>query len=190
MITDKNVTIKFLELPVIIIDIANHNILKKPVLNAIKKTVTMSINSPNSLEVISNTDYFIPNNFKKFYVPLIDDVISTTINTLQQTLNPGGSIIKPGSTWFQQYEKGDYHGWHTHGGNTYYSCVYYVDLPDQAPKTTFKVLDKQYEFEIKEGTVICFPGLVEHCSKPNESDYCKTVIAFNTFLQDEPYCNV
>ena len=152
----------------------------------------MSINSPKSNEVISNSDYYLPSHFCKTYIPDVERVIHQTVESLQQIFKPTNAVVAaaPELTWFQQYKEGDYHGWHSHGGNVFYSCVYYVDLPDNSPVTTLRILDEEKEYSVKEGDVFCFPGLIEHCSKPNKSKKIKTSIAFNTFLKYNQYCNL
>jgi hypothetical protein len=80
--------------------------------------------------------------------------------------------------WFQMYSKGDWHAWHNHLGANF-SNVYYLNLPEGAAKTTFKILGKEFSIEVKEGQVLSFPGIVNQCSKPNPSEEPKVVIAFN-----------
>ena len=80
--------------------------------------------------------------------------------------------------WYQQYKKGDYHGWHRHPNNTF-SNVYYVSLPKNSASTSFRYSGKEFEINVKEGQILTFPSYLEHCSKPNPSDQIKTVISFN-----------
>ena len=60
-----------------------------------------------------------------------------------------------------------------------FSCVYYAALPEGASLTTFKLLGKEFSIEVKEGQVLVFPAPFLHCSKPNQSNAEKIVVAFN-----------
>jgi len=67
--------------------------------------------------------------------------------------------------WFQQYIEGNYHNWHIHGGT--FVMVYYVELPEDAPRTEFlhpfnKELDSVQLNELEEGDLLIFPSYVTH----------------------------
>jgi len=85
--------------------------------------------------------------------------------------------------WFQQYESESEHGWHLHGNN--YTGVYFLDLPEDSPKTMFKdpmnmKIEKQ--FDITEGDILIFPSSVIHKAPKNNSDKSKTIISWNIDL--------
>jgi ectoine hydroxylase-related dioxygenase (phytanoyl-CoA dioxygenase family) len=86
--------------------------------------------------------------------------------------------LKVDNYWFQQYKRNDYHSWHIHE-NGLFSCVYYVDMPNEAPKTTFNILGNETEVSVSEGQVLVFPSYLLHCSKPNKNIKTKTIISFN-----------
>jgi len=79
--------------------------------------------------------------------------------------------------WHQQYEQGDYHGWHTHG-DAIYSSVYYAELPEGSA-TTFRINGEERQFDVQEGDYIVFPSFIEHCSKPNNTGTRKTIVSLN-----------
>jgi|GEM_PF-1902796 len=86
--------------------------------------------------------------------------------------------------WFQQYESAGYQDWHVHGHNL--TGVYYVDLPDNAPKT---VLLNPYDLnslitpEVGEGDVLLFSSNIIHKSPFIESKIRKTIVSFNIGLR-------
>lgn len=163
--------------PVVITNIDNHNQIKQPILDAI----AMMGNLPaySSGDVISNTDYFSrEEDVNRLYSPIVNQVVIKIVNALQKILNPPSVSIYPGNIWFQQYQKNDHHLWHIHSG--YYSSIYYVELPEDTPKTCFRILDKEIEFDVYEGCVLSFPAIAVHQSKPNQSEERKTIISFNT----------
>jgi hypothetical protein len=81
--------------------------------------------------------------------------------------------------WFQQYITGSSHHWHTHSGN--FTNVYYLDLPEDSPKTEWiNPLTRQvHTFDVKEGDIITFPSWVIHKAPKNESREMKTIISWN-----------
>lgn len=81
--------------------------------------------------------------------------------------------------WFQQYTTGGRHGWHTHSSN--FTNVYYVDLPEDSPKTQWidPITKQHYEFDVKEGDIITFPSFLIHQAPKNLSCGVKTIISWN-----------
>lgn len=89
--------------------------------------------------------------------------------------------------WFQQYEKLSTHGWHVHGQN--WTNVYYLELPEDTPKTQFiNPFDQKTicEFDVKEGDVLTFPSYVIHRAPINKSDKRKTIISWNMDTELKP----
>ena len=80
--------------------------------------------------------------------------------------------------WYQQYLKGDKHGWHIHG--QHYTGVYYLEYPKGCSKTEvcspFNFNKKQ--LDVEEGDIIIFPAHFIHRGLPN-SNFRKTIISFN-----------
>ena len=81
--------------------------------------------------------------------------------------------------WFQQYTTGGKHAWHVHGSN--FTNVYYLDLPDDTPKTEWidPVTGTEYSFDVSEGDIITFPSWLIHRAPMNSSNKLKTIISWN-----------
>jgi hypothetical protein len=88
--------------------------------------------------------------------------------------------------WFQQYVLGNTHGWHTHGDN--FTGVYYLELPNNAPKTQLVEPYSQSEIltpDVKEGQIILFPSYVIHRAPlVVNQNLRKTIISFNVNLEN------
>jgi hypothetical protein len=169
--------IEYLQLPILIYNVDNHNELKPQILHSIEKMGVHSLIEPYNNQSISNTDWHLNKDFFRPYYNDINNLILQTAGFLKENLKLDCNLFLS-NYWFQQYKNGDNHTWHNHE-SAYYSCVYYVELPEKALKTTFKVIDKEYEFDVSEGDVICFPSLIYHQSKKNLSNKTKTIISFN-----------
>lgn len=176
--------IEFASAPVFIDPVSDHKNAKENILNAIRKMGKYGIFQPGNVS-ISNTDWFCQQNLKRPYYEIVNSIFLEKIKKLEEVLElkdiEHSLIIN--SCWFQQYEKGDFHIWHDHG--SFYSAVYYVELPEETSKTTFRFLNREQEFDVKEGDVIIFPGSFLHCSKPNISEKRKTIVSFNITLCSE-----
>lgn len=162
----------------LISDVENHNEIKEKALQAIDSMGIHSVNTKNNK--LLNTDWFLPQQQPRPYIPIIEPVIYQT-NCAIQTLYQEKMNIITQTCWFQQYGINDYHTWHVHN-LCLYSNVYYLELDQENAKTTFKLLDHEFEFEVKEGQVLSAPSFMLHCSKSNQSAKRKTVIAFNTSI--------
>tara|TARA_R100000951_G_scaffold69911_1_gene58822 strand:- start:2874 stop:3455 length:582 start_codon:yes stop_codon:yes gene_type:complete len=81
--------------------------------------------------------------------------------------------------WFQQYHKGDTHGWHTHGHN--FTGVYYLEFGKTAPRTqiveplSLRIIDVDAE----QGDIIIFPSMFIHRAPTSKTKKRKTIISFN-----------
>jgi hypothetical protein len=88
--------------------------------------------------------------------------------------------------WFQQYVNGNTHGWHTHGNN--FTGVYYLELPNDAPKTQLVNPFSQteiFEPDVKEGKIIIFPSYVIHRAPlVSNQNLRKTIISFNVDFEN------
>lgn len=94
------------------------------------------------------------------------------------------------NNWAQLYEKGDYHPRHNHN-NTCYGGIIYVDgfgkdgtlfhHPLSCLVRPYGIRFKQNHLEIfQSGTMILFPGYIEHEVLIQKENNHRTVIAFNT----------
>jgi len=93
----------------------------------------------------------------------------------------------PYEIWFQQYQTGDTHGWHSHGHN--FTAVYYLDLPANAPKTQIinpYTQDNILTPEVGEGDVLMFPSYVIHRGPQITEKLNKTIISFNVVVMFGP----
>jgi len=163
-------------------EVAGHMHFKSNILNSIKKYGCYGIykGEKDLGQSIFNTDWHLSNAFynkNSEYTSIINNIIGEHTEALTHFLRYVDPISCE-NIWFQQYKRNDFHGWHRHERSVF-SNVYYVDLPDNASKTSFRFLGKEFSIEVKEGQILTFPSFIEHCSKPNPSDKIKTVISFN-----------
>jgi hypothetical protein len=173
---------------VFVSDVEEHIEFKNYFLNFLNKNLITGLLSPNNEgQSIFNTDYHLKDwVYNSNYIEQVKPIILKHTNALNKFLvyrdpftifNPVDSRTNA-QIWYQQYKKGDYHGWHRHPYSTF-SNVYYVSLPKHSASTSFRYCGKEFEIDVKEGQIITFPSYLEHCSKPNPSDHIKTVISFN-----------
>jgi len=148
-----------------------HNKIKKKLLNLIKEIPQNTIKEAE--DNISHSDYYLPRNFKRNYLDYFYENINEHMQMLCNIFYSKTWSIK--SSWFQQYCKGDSHGWHNHGESSF-AGIYYLEMPDKSMTTEF--LNKA-EVVVKEGDILIFPSYLYHRSKKNSLEKRKTVIAFN-----------
>ena len=158
---------------IILYQIPQHSFLKESLLDSIEKTEFNSFKDDN--QSISKTDFFNNSNENLNYKQILAPIFSNYVENLKVFLE--NDDLKLGNIWFQQYERDDFHTWHSHR-HAYFSNVYYLEMSDKAPKTSFRHFGKVFEVPVKEGMIITFPSYLMHCSKPNQSSR-KTVITFN-----------
>lgn len=89
--------------------------------------------------------------------------------------------------WFQQYAKNSTHSWHVHSCN--FTSVYYLDLPEETPKTQWidPISGTEHDFDVKEGDIITFPSWTIHRAPINQSDKIKTIISWNMDVDISDY---
>jgi hypothetical protein len=165
-----------IDIPIFKITVHNHKIIKPLILKSIKDMGSYSFIDKN--QRITNTDWHMGSGLVRLYYEHLGPVMENVCELIKQYFNYKASNIRIFGYWYQQYFKGDYHTWHNHE-NSNFSCVYYVDLNKNNPKTSFRINKNEFEIEINEGEVLIFPGFLEHTSKENTSDYVKTIISFN-----------
>ena len=157
-------------------DVNKHLIFKKWFIDYLSKSIIFSSSDRNEGSIF-NSDFFIP-TFHNEYHNIVFPIINDHTLSLSSFLGYVNKPLQIENFWFQQYKKGDSHTWHRHG--SIFSNVYYVDLPEDSSKTSFRFRGEEFEVDVKEGQILTFPSYLEHCSKPNLSDKIKTVIAFNS----------
>jgi hypothetical protein len=160
--------------------VEGHAKIKPLLLASIEKLGTHS--AITKYERISNTDWHIKNNIghifeNKEYLNIINPIVA--FHNKQLAEYTGITEINTNHIWFQQYSKGDFHGWHSHG-NCMYSNVYYVELNGSCPRTSFRFMGTEFNIDVEEGDILTFPSFLQHCSRLNKHDLRKTVIAFNS----------
>lgn len=166
-------------IPIIVNSFEGHSNVKQKILDGID---SMGIHGlVDEQEQLSNTDWNLSRSSNRPYAEHLDNIFAETFKTIIDAfdygLNPITQSLKVSGYWFQQYENGDFHKWHTHPGDMF-SNVYYVELPDGASKTSFMLNGNEFTVDVKEGDILTFPAFLLHQSKPNQSSR-KTVVAFN-----------
>jgi uncharacterized protein (TIGR02466 family) len=160
-------------LPIVWMKLEAHAAIKDKLLDAIAKE-----DATRGEGNISRTDWFL-NGDKSYYSILEPHLLPILDNLLFKDFYYNKFQVI--ACWFQQYDTNDEHAWHTHIPSTW-SGVYYVELPEDAPRTTFigpLEKDKLITPDVSEGDIIIFPSMLRHCSLPNKSKSRKTVISFN-----------
>lgn len=166
-------------IPFFVSIVSNHDNVKMQLLEDISSMgVFGSITNGQS---IYNSDWFLNNQIKKAYLPTVIPLFENHNYELAKIFNAKNVNIE--NVWFQQYQTGDYHGWHAHPSSLF-SNVYYVDLCDDSPKTSFRILNQELEVQVSEGMIITFPSFIQHCSKPNKSSKIKTIISYNSSYRE------
>ena len=148
---------------------ARHNIIKE-----IQTTPKYSIRSEDIQ--LTDCDWHLRESYPKTYWPYAFDAISPCIT--QSAVEMEFSRWEIGDHWYQWYEQGDYHNWHTHG-NSMFVGVYYALLPSGSPSITFNWQGELITFDVEEGDVIIFPAYLRHKASVNESSETKVILSFN-----------
>ena len=124
------------------------------------------------------TDWSQSEDMNRPWAKLISPFLKKHFNNCAFQLDYQHSKIR--NLWFQQYEKGDTHGWHIHGNN--YTGVYYLELPVEASKTELINQfnqNRKITIDAIEGQIIIFPSFIVHRSPKMIKDVRKTIISFN-----------
>jgi len=146
----------------------------------------ISKQSPESLIVkddyhgdnITKLDWSAATNFNRPWVSYFKPNLDALLNDVAVAC--GYIECHVDELWFQQYQLDDTHGWHTHGSN--FTGVYYLDLPDTAPKTQLINPFNQEQIimpDIKEGDILVFPSYVIHRAPKIKENINKTIVSFN-----------
>jgi len=157
-----------------------HLIYKEKVLNLIKNSVNESSfdNKNGNNDLISKLDWSLANNWERPWVKLIGPVINEQLNNF--SLELGFINCNLHQLWYQQYNFGNIHNWHCHGGN--YTGVYYLEFDKQSPKTEILYpnnLAEAFTINVEEGDIIIFPCFFIHRSGKILNNKRKTIISFN-----------
>jgi hypothetical protein len=121
---------------------------------------------------IIHTDWNLPLAMHREYKSLFVETISNHLKNMCHQLGCNHYIVD--RFWFQRYDQGGKHSWHTHT-NCNYANVYFLECP-RGSSTKFK----NFTEDCEEGDILSFPAFLPHMSPPIENDEIKTVIAFNS----------
>lgn len=163
------------KLPFFLTNVKEHTSLKKKIIDSIEGMGTFSY--VNGHQQISSSDWHLAPNYPRPYYELIRPILQGVCADIRKKMDYEDEL-NVSNYWYQKYNQGDSHPWHVHLGSNF-SNVYYLNLPGGGAKTTFKVFDEEFSIDVKEGQILSFPGIVTHCSKPNESKESKIIISFN-----------
>ena len=169
-----------MKLPIEIQKVKEHKSIKSQLLKIINSydnlTSKRSIIDQTFSENISKTDYNLEDESKEYKNIIISNIVPYTYKQsyISQTID---------NIWFQQYQKGDTHGWHIHP-NCHYSHIYFLDLPIRKYSTEFFYDNKIHKVDVKEGDLISFSSTIIHRSPIIEEDTRKIIVSFNTSFQD------
>ena len=146
-----------------------HSKLKQSLLDLINTQETGSLKQFDSYydDSISRVDWDRRSDFQREWVKLInEDLINNFDN---QVKKKGLKNIRLIHLWFQQYFKGDTHGWHVHGNN--FTGVYYLEFSKCAPRTQIiePISKRLIEIEAKEGEIVIFPSVYIHRASKSKS---------------------
>lgn len=152
-----------------------------------KNKLIESIKTSEGQEIIDKhqsilTDYRYPGSKK--YFNLFCRIISDSLDSFSNHLKEVSDVeykVKIDSLWFQIYKQGGFHRWHFHiGGNSDYSSVLFVSLPEGTSPTLFKTGNVKNKLDLEEGDFIIFPNTMLHKSDIIKSkDKEKIVISCN-----------
>jgi len=157
-----------------------HSDIKEELLQHIGNAYSDSVNAKDEYynDEISRLDWSKHLDYDRDWLKFIVPKLYEHFKECAIDLNYKDSHIK--GIWYQQYVKNNIHGWHIHGEN--YTGVYYLELPDDAPRT--ELIDqynikRKITVDAKEGDIVIFPSFIIHRAPKMQSDTRKTIISFN-----------
>ena len=162
--------------PYVVSHFPYHDELKKDILKYIGE-IGAPINK-DDLDKVLRSDWEIDPKIKRKYWSYMYLYLHEHMSEVFDML--GHDKHEYANYWYQQYNKTDRHRWHQHR-NCSWACVYYVELPEDAPRTLIKdpFSGEIITPNIKEGDILTFPSFAWHCSPASESESVKTVVVFN-----------
>lgn len=153
----------------------NHEAIKDNLINAIKKSQGESYEDENQRIIF--TDYSFSNT-PRSWIDIFYPNIQPYLFEMASFLKCNKYMIN--QIWFQIYNKGDYHGWHTHIGCNF-TNVYFLQLPNKTMKTQ---LYNNETIDLNEGDILTIPSYLLHRSIENSFDEQKIIISFNTNFEE------
>ena len=163
------------DFPYYISTFKNHNLLKKPVIRALKKSNSEYINKKNEVLI---TNWYQASDKIDEYLHILYEPLNNHMNEVFAKLKHTNYEYQ--SFWFTKYKKNGTFTIHQHRKASWVS-IYYLKLPGGTPITHFENIFSREIFvpNIKEGDIITFPGFVWHYSPINTSSKTKIVVSFN-----------
>jgi len=134
----------------------------------------------------SKTDFNLDQSNHE-YKYIFYSMIKSAMLDIKKELSFNDYIVKiiTNNIWFAQYNKNNYHNWHTHS-NTNFSNIFYLENETNITTTFYDFINKkEYNIKTKEGDLLMFPGYIIHKSNINKTDKRKTVIVFNSNIEKE-----
>jgi len=153
--------------------VENHQEIKEKLLQQI------NLIPQNPYEYIFHTDWNLPKTMHREYKNLFFETVNNHLVNMCHELNVNHYEIT--TFWFQRYNQGGNHAIHTHP-NCHYANVYFLECPKDAG-TKFK----SFNIECEEGDILSFPAFLPHMSPPIKNNEIKTVIAFNSNFDVNPF---
>ena len=145
------------------------------------------------------TSYYDFNLFQeKRYYPLMKHIMGSIYRTYRELIPK--VEFNAVQAWWTVYEKGAFIPRHTHA-NSQISGAYYLRQPEGAGPITFFnpigplinhffhedlifQVSTDMDIQPETGTLLLFPGWLEHETKENESDDDKIIVSFNLTLKN------
>ena len=159
---------------------ADHLAMKSTMLNLLAEQSPESLIIKNDYygDNITKLDWSLATDFSRPWVEYFKPKLDALLNDVAKVC--GYIDCQINDIWFQQYQESDTHGSHTHGSN--FTGVYYLDLPDLAPKTQLVNPFNQEQIlvpKVTEGDILIFPSYVMHRAPRIKENINKTIVSFN-----------
>jgi len=172
--------------PILKETLKNHLNLKPKILSLIEKNKDGFLFKQDGLfnDNIHKLDWDKSTDFNRDWVKILQPHLKDVLETMVLKIGLTEVIFR--NIWYQQYEYGGTHGWHTHGNN--FTGVYYLNFDkDTHPKT--EILNpiepkNKISVEAEEGQVIAFPSYFIHRGARNLQKNSKTIVSFNIDVQN------
>ena len=168
-----------IQIPYVVSDFEHHKDIKPKLLKFLEKQ--NSTKSKQICEIYERSDWYVDAGIMRDYWKFLYPSLSKHMAKIYKSLKI--EKYSYSNAWFIQYGKDGKLDWHRYQ-DQYWASIYYVDLPKKSSKTLLKnSFDESIiETDVKEGQILTFPGIIEHCSPPSKDD--KIIIAFNIKLKD------
>jgi len=158
--------------------IKEHRQNKDAMLSAIQEMP--DINLDRLTESIQKTDYILTSDYHRKYLDIFYPMIEPYMVEMSKMLKCEKWGIH--NAWFQQYENGGTHGWHTHP-HAQFTNIYFLECPESSMITELCDILQRKKINlsaIEEGDILTFPAFMLHKSKKLDSSNRKTIISFNS----------